>query len=74
MELALLCYYKQLVLQEALKNLSDVDHMFLGGAGEDEDVIMVDKNKLVQHVAENVNHQTHKAGALVRSKGMNRYS
>jgi hypothetical protein len=39
MELALLCFYKQLVLQEVLENLSDVERMYFGGAGEDEDVI-----------------------------------
>jgi hypothetical protein len=39
MELVLLCFYKQLVLQEALGNQLDVEHMFLGGTGEDEDVI-----------------------------------
>jgi hypothetical protein len=39
MELALLCFYEQLVLQEALENPSDVEHMFLGGTGEDEYVI-----------------------------------
>ena len=39
LELTLLCFYKQLVLQEELKNLSDVEHMFLSGTGEDEDVI-----------------------------------
>ena len=58
MELALLCFYKHLVLQEALENLSDVEHMFLGGAGEDEDVIEVDKDEPVQHVAENIIDQS----------------
>jgi hypothetical protein len=55
MELALLCFYKQLVLQEVLENLSDVGHMFLGGTGEYKDVIYVDKDEPVQHVAENIN-------------------
>ena len=52
MELLLLCLNKQLVLKEALKNLSAVEHMFLEGAGEDEDVINVDKDELVQYDAE----------------------
>ena len=37
-----------------MKNLSDVEHMFLGGAGEDKDVINVDKDEPVQHVTENI--------------------
>ena len=29
-EFAFLCFHKKLVLQEALKDLSDLEHMFLG--------------------------------------------
>jgi signal transduction histidine kinase len=58
MKCALLCFYKKLDLQEALENLPDVDHMFLGGAGEDKDVIKVDKDELVQHVMENIINQS----------------
>ena len=58
MELALLCFYKQLVLQKASENLSDVEHMFFGGAGEDEDVIEVDKDEPVHHVTENIINQS----------------
>lgn len=58
MELAFLCLDKQLVLQEALKNLSDVEHMFLGEAGEDKDVINIDEGKPVQHVTENIIYQS----------------
>jgi hypothetical protein len=33
-----------------LEKLSDVEHVFLGGAGEDEDVVKVDEDEPVQHV------------------------
>jgi hypothetical protein len=46
MEFALLCFYKKLVLQEALENMSDV---FFDGAGEDKNVIEVDEDEPVQH-------------------------
>ncbi|XP_070304212.1 uncharacterized protein [Salvelinus sp. IW2-2015] len=58
MELALFHLNEQLVLQKALENLPDIEHMFLGGAAEDEDVINVDEDEPVQHVAENVIHQS----------------
>jgi hypothetical protein len=46
------CFYVKLVLQEALENLLDVEHVFLGGAGEDQDVIEVDEDEPVHHVEE----------------------
>ena len=39
MDLALFRLNEQLVLQKVLENLPDMEHMFLGEAGEDEDVI-----------------------------------
>jgi hypothetical protein len=58
MELALLRHHKQLILQKKLKDLPDVEHVFLRGAGEDEDVINVDEDKPFKHVAENIIHQS----------------
>lgn len=58
MEFLLLCFHQNLFLQEALENLSDVEHVFLGGVGENEDVVEVDISKPVQHVAENIIHQS----------------
>ena len=58
MEFAILCFHKKLVLQEKLKNLSHVEHVFLGGAGENENIIEVDKDEPVQHVTENFVHQS----------------
>jgi hypothetical protein len=43
-------FTKKLVFKEVLKNLSDVEHVFLGGAGEDEDVVKVDEDESFQHV------------------------
>jgi hypothetical protein len=39
-----------------LENLSDVEHMFFGGAGED--VIQVDEDEPVRHVMENIINQS----------------
>ena len=36
----------------------DVEYVFFGGAGEDEDVINVDKDEPVKHVVENIIHQS----------------
>jgi hypothetical protein len=58
MELALLCLHKQLILQKALKDLPGMEHMFLRGAGEDEVVLNVDQDEPVQHVVENIIHQS----------------
>jgi hypothetical protein len=58
MEFTLLSFHKKLVLQEPLENLSDVEHVFLGGAGENEDEVEVDKYEPVQHVTENIIHQS----------------
>jgi hypothetical protein len=57
-ELTLFRLKKQLVLQKALENLSDVELVFLGGAGENEDVINVAEDEPVQHVTENIIHQS----------------
>ena len=62
MELSLLRLRKQLILQKALKKLPDMEHVFLGGTGEDKDVINVEEDEPVQHVM------------LVRPKDMTRYS
>ena len=45
MELTLFRLNEQHALQKALENLPDMEHVFFGGAGEDEDVINVDKDK-----------------------------
>ena len=50
MEFELFRFHKKLVLQVALENLLDEEHVFLGRAREDEDVIAGDEP--VQHVAE----------------------
>ena len=44
--------------------------MFWGGAGEDEDVIEVDKDEPVQHVTENIIDQSleHSRGCLTNGK------
>lgn len=41
-----------------MKNLSDVENLFLGGAGEDKDVVEVDEDEPVQHVVENIINQS----------------
>jgi hypothetical protein len=51
-------FYKKLVLQHVLEKLSDVEHVFLGRAGEDKDVIDVDEDEPVQHVTENIINQS----------------
>jgi hypothetical protein len=52
-KLALLSFPK-LVLQEALKDLSDMENVFLGRPAEDEDVVEVDKHKTIQNVTEHI--------------------
>jgi hypothetical protein len=44
-ELTLLGFHKQLVLQEALKDLSDMKNMFLGRPGKKQDVVKVGELK-----------------------------
>jgi flagellar biosynthesis GTPase FlhF len=51
MQFAHLCFYQKLDLKEALENLSNLDHVFLDGAGKDKDAIEVDKDEPVHHVA-----------------------
>jgi hypothetical protein len=46
------------LVQEALENLSDLEHVFLGRVGENEDAVKVDEDKPVQHVAENIIHSS----------------
>lgn len=42
-DVALLSFYKQLILQEALKDLSNMENVFLGKTRENQDVIKADK-------------------------------
>ena len=44
-ELTLLSLYKQLILQETLKDLSNMENVFLGRTRENQDVVEVNKNK-----------------------------
>lgn len=46
-ELTLLGFHEQLVLQEALKNLSDMKNVFLGRLGKKQDVVKVDEHETV---------------------------
>ena len=61
MEFTFFCFHNKLVLQEALENLSEVEHLFLDRAGENEDVVEADEDELVQHVPENIIHQSQMA-------------
>ena len=47
-------HFSALTLQEALENPLEMVNVFILGSGEDQDVIEVDKNKLVNHVSEYV--------------------
>ena len=53
-ELAFFCLGVQLVLAEAFENLLDVSFVIRGVAAEDEDVVEIDNDEDVYHVAENV--------------------
>jgi hypothetical protein len=54
MEFTLLCFHKQLVLQQELEDLSDMEDMLLSRTGENKDVVKVYKHKLIQHVTEHI--------------------
>jgi hypothetical protein len=68
-ELTLLSFYKQLILQEALKDLSNMKNVFLGRTSENQDVVEVEKYKTIQHVPEHI-----ALGALLSPNGLTRYS
>ena len=58
MEFAFFGFDKKLVLQEMLEDLSDVENVFLSRTGKGNDVVKVDEHEPVQHVAENIIHQS----------------
>lgn len=53
-KLALLCFHKQMILQQAMKHDMDMYLMFLRRAGKDENVIKVNKDILIQHLQQHI--------------------
>jgi hypothetical protein len=53
-KLALLSFNKQLNFQEALKDLSNMENVFLGRTIENQNIVEVDKNKMIKHVPEHI--------------------
>jgi hypothetical protein len=58
MKFTLLHVDKQLVLLEALEDLSGVENMLLNRTGKDKGVVKVDKHELVQRVMEHIIDQS----------------
>lgn len=54
MKLTLLSLDENFILQKSLKDQKDVLGVFLNVAGENQDVIQVNKNELIEHVSENI--------------------
>ena len=65
-ELTLLCHDEQAVLQEALEHLADMNLVRLSILGENENVVQINKNKLVYHISQDIVHQGLEDGWRVR--------
>lgn len=78
LKLAFLCFYKQAVLKQSLNNLTDTDGVFIGGTREEEYTVQVhDKAKtkwLRKSLRRSFTRAWNIAGALMRPKGMTKYS
>ena len=55
---SLLDFHKQLDLQEALKDMSDMKNMLLCRSGKKQDVVKVHEHKPVKHVPKHVINQS----------------
>lgn len=75
MELAYLSLYEEGVLHKTLEYKLDMLNVFLGGPGEDEDVVQVYKDKQIEHIREHIITSGLKnEGALVRPNDITRSS
>lgn len=65
MKLTFLCFDIKLILQEALEDLTYMTGMVRQGMRKNQNVIKVDKNKLVYHVSQDIIDQCLENGRCV---------